>query len=229
MKLFLKKGAVAVASDCAAIERYPDMAKLEAEYGPDRFLFVRADLGDEAQTQAAIAAIDSRYGRLDGSCHNVYASVEKPVLELDLSEWESTVRGTLTSTFLVCKCVLPLMIRSGGGAILNTSSVRGHIPEKGCPAYAAAKAGVNQFTRVLAKEYADRGIRANVLVPGDFKSERELGLLSDTDRKHIAASTLLRRSGTPDEINEVAAFLLSDAAAYVTASLYSVDGGFGLG
>lgn len=228
VRLFLNKGAAVIAGDCADIARFPDMARLQGEVGEQRFLFMQADMNEEDQVSAVMAEIDRRFGRLDGCYHNVYASVEKAALELSLEEWESSIRGTLTSTFLVCKHVLPLMIKSGGGAIVNTSSVRGHYPDRGCIAYGAAKAGVNQFTRMLAADYADHGIRANVIVPGDFKSEEEHRRLTKQDIALIRERTLLKRSGTTDEVSEVAAFLLSDAASYVTASLYSVDGGYGL-
>jgi len=228
VRMFLQRGAIVVANDFVPVEQFPDMAKLQKQYGPERLMFVQADMNVEEQVEAVVDVIDRQYGRLDGSYHNAYTCVEKPIREMTLAEWESTVKGTLTSTFLLCKAVLPLMIRSGGGSIVNTSSVRGHVLHPGSPAYAAAKAGVNQFTRVLAVEHAHEGIRANVVVPGDFKSEQEYMLLSDADKRMIAGSALMARTGKPDEINEVAAFLLSDAAAYVTASLYAVDGGFGV-
>ncbi|WP_235885559.1 SDR family NAD(P)-dependent oxidoreductase [Paenibacillus cymbidii] len=234
IRLFLAKGAAVFGCDRLPAERYPDVAGLLAdeERGIDhgayagRFAFRQAELGDEDQVRGVMNALDRRFGRLDGVYHNAFTNVWKPALELTLEEWEATLRGTLTSAFLVGKHAIPLLIRSGGGSIVNTSSVLGQIVQPGCLAYGAAKAGLNQLTRVIAADYAAYGIRANALVPGDFKPEEELAALSEEARLAMRRHSWLGRSGRPNEINEVAAFLLSDAASYVTGSLYPVDGGF---
>lgn len=226
IRLFLERGAVVFGCDCQPLESFPIIEQLRDQYGEGRFVFRQADLCDEEQVKSVMAEIERCFGRLEGTYHNVYTNVWKPALELSLTEWEDTIRGTLTSTFLVNKHAIPLLIRSGGGSIVNTSSVLGQIVSKGCLAYGAAKAGVNQFTRVLAADYAQYGIRANVLVPGDFSSDEALARQSDKEKEAIRQNAWLGRSGRVDEINEVAAFLLSDASSYVTGSLYTVDGGF---
>ncbi|CAK4852117.1 unnamed protein product [Aphanomyces euteiches] len=202
------------------------MERISAEYGNGRFVFYQADLCDENQVKAIMAEIELCFGRLNCTYHNVYTNVWKPALELTLQEWENTIRGTLTSTFLINKYAIPLLIRSGGGSIVNTSSILGQIPRQGCLAYGAAKAGLNQLTRILAADYSKFGIRANVLVPGDFKSEEALAAQSEEEKEAMRQCSWIGRSGNANEINEVAAFLLSDAAAYVTGALYTVDGGF---
>ncbi|GAA3402599.1 SDR family NAD(P)-dependent oxidoreductase [Paenibacillus hodogayensis] len=226
--MFLGLGANVMASDVVPIEQAPRVAALKEQYGEDRFRFIQSDAADENQVKALMEETERSFGRLDGLYCNAYKNVWKPILQLSLEEWEETMTGTLTSTFLCCKYALPLMIRSGGGSIVNTSSVLSHIPKSGCASYGAAKAGVNQLTRVIAKDYADSNIRANALLPGDFKSDERLASMSDAQRESIGKETLLGRSGRADEINQVAAFLLSDAASYVTGSLYTVDGGFHL-
>jgi NAD(P)-dependent dehydrogenase (short-subunit alcohol dehydrogenase family) len=226
IRLFLERGAVVFGCDRQPLESYPDIEQLQVQYGAKRFVFKQVDLCDEEQVKSVISEIEQCFGRLDGTYHNVYTNVWKPALELSLTEWEDTIRGTLTSTFLLNKHAIPLLIQSGGGSIVNTSSILGQIVSKGCLAYGAAKAGVNQFTRVLAADYAQYGIRANVLVPGDFMSEEALARQSEKEKAAILQNAWLGRSGGADEINEVAAFLLSDASSYVTGSLYTVDGGF---
>ncbi|PYI57536.1 SDR family NAD(P)-dependent oxidoreductase [Paenibacillus flagellatus] len=226
--MFLEYGANVVGCDIVPLDRSPELQGALERYGDGRFLFLTADATDEEQVRMVVDAADAKFGRLDGTYHNVYTNIWKPALELSLDEWERTMRGTLTSTFLVCKHALPLLIRSGGGAIVNTSSVLGHLPKKGCLGYGAGKAGVNQLTRVIATDYADRGVRANVLVPGDFKSPERLDSLPESHQEMMRRETALGRSGSSDEVNRVAAFLLSDLASYITGSLYSVDGGYHL-
>lgn len=226
LSMFLERGAVLFGCDRLPIDGFPEIERLQERYGEHRFVYHQADMCDEEQVKTAMADIDRRFGRLNGTNHNVFKNVEKPVTELSLADWEASIRGTLTSTFLVCKHAVPLLIRSGGGSIVNMSSVLGQIPSEGCYAYGAAKAGINQFTRVLAADYASRGIRANAVVPGDFKSEEAFAQQSEREKEGMRRHAYLGRSGRADEINEVVAFLLSDASSYVTGSLYTVDGGF---
>ncbi|GIP37579.1 NAD(P)-dependent oxidoreductase [Paenibacillus sp. J31TS4] len=227
-RLFLEKGARLALCDRRPLADAPEVERLREQVGDRRFLFIEADVCTEEGAAALIARVEEHYGRLDGLYHNVYTNVWKPLLDLSLTEWEETLKGTMTSAYLVCREAVPLMIRSGGGSIVNTSSILGQVPKKGCLAYGAGKAGLNQFTRVLAVDYAASGIRANVVVPGDFKSDEVLARQSEKSRQAMREETLAGRSGRADEINEVAAFLLSDAASYVTASLYTVDGGYRL-
>ncbi|MFD0715992.1 SDR family NAD(P)-dependent oxidoreductase [Paenibacillus sp. GCM10027626] len=225
---FIEKGAIVYGCDLHPEERHPEFAQLRQRYDEDRWVYRQSDVSDEAQVSSMLADIERRFGKIDGSYHLAFKNVEQPITELSLADWDASIRGTLTSTFLVCKHVVSLMIRGNGGSIVNTSSVLGQNPSSGCYAYGAAKAGVNQFTRVLAKDYAKHGIRANVIVPGDFRSEQSLQMQTEREKEAIRHHALLGRSGSANEINEVAAFLLSDAASYVTGSLYAVDGGFRL-
>lgn len=224
--MFLERGATIYGCDRAPLEDYPEIGLLQERYGDSRLRFRQADMCDEDEVKAVIADVDRGFGRLDGTYHNVYASGWKPILEMTLEEWDNSIRGTLTSTFLLNKYAIPLLIRSGGGSIVNTSSILGRIVSEGCLAYGAAKAGVDQMTRVVAADYAKHGIRANVLVPGDFDTKESIGRQSEQQRAAIKQKAWLGRSGSADEVNEVAAFLLSDASSYVTGSRYQVDGGF---
>ncbi|MFC4600044.1 SDR family NAD(P)-dependent oxidoreductase [Cohnella hongkongensis] len=224
--MFLERGAAVYGCDLASPEQYPEIAEIRKRYGEDRLQFRQADLCEENEVKAVIADVERRFGRLDGTYHNVYASGWKPAVEMTLEEWDRAIRGTLTSTFLLNKYAIPLLIRSGGGSIVNTSSILGRIVSKGCLAYGAAKAGVDQMTRVIAADYAEYGIRANALVPGDFDTQEAIARQSEGQRTAIRKSAWLGRSGSAEEINEVAAFLLSDASSYVTGASYTVDGGF---
>lgn len=226
IEMFLERGATIYGCDRVPLDKYRDIVLLQERYGELRMKYRQADMCVEDEVKAVISDVDRSFGRLDGTYHNVYTNGWKPVVEMSLEEWDNSIRGTLTSTFLLNKYAIPLLIRSGGGSIVNTSSILGQIVSKGCLAYGAAKAGVDQMTRVVAADYAEVGIRANVLVPGDFDAKELIERQTDQQIATIKQNSWMGRSGSADEVNEVAAFLLSDASSYVTGSRYQVDGGF---
>lgn len=221
-RMFLERGAKVVANDWVVANDAPRMLALMEQYGSERLLFVEADASDEDQVIGLFSQIRDRFGRLDGSFHNCYLQNRKPVTGYTLEDWNQVIQGTLTSTFLISKHAILLMKDSGGGSIVNTSSILGMKPRVGEGAYGSAKAGINFLTQVIAAENANHGIRANVIVPGDIKEPKQR---TTQKAAEIRKDILLGRSGTPDEVSELAAFLLSDASAYITGSLYTIDGG----
>jgi NAD(P)-dependent dehydrogenase (short-subunit alcohol dehydrogenase family) len=224
-QMFLERGAIITACDIKSLDNFPEMDSLTQQYGEQRFTYIQADVTNEDQVKNIMEKTNRVFGRLDGSYHNAYVNNYRSIADQTLQEWEESIRGTLTSTFLVCKFAAQLMIQSGGGSIVNTSSVLGYIPKANNAGYGAGKAGLEQLTRIIAVEYAPYGIRANAVVPGDFKSEVVLANTTQKFKEKMKEISLIGRSGTTNEINEVAAFLLSDSSSYVTASLYPVTGG----
>jgi NAD(P)-dependent dehydrogenase (short-subunit alcohol dehydrogenase family) len=213
---FLKEGAWVIGSDLHELSTIDEFLEWKRIYGERLDLYV-SDATNEEQVKDVIQQIKIKYGRLDGLFHNVYTQIWKTISEASLQEWNFVIEGTLTSTFIVNKYVVEMMKESGGGTIVNTSSVLGNIPLKNAPiAYSSAKAAINHLTRIIAVEQAPFGVRANAIVPGDIKSPD--GLQS--------THNLIGRSGRPEEVACLAAFLLSDDSAYVTGSLYPIDGGF---
>lgn len=228
IRLFLEKGARVAANDILSVDRFTAWEKLIGQYGAERLLYVQADCCEELQVKATIDRVEAHFGKLDGCYHNVYANPSLSIDEMSMADWELSLRGTLTSAFLVCKYAAALMKRSGGGSIVNTSSILGTMPHSKNASYGAGKAGLEQLTRFAAMEYARYGIRVNAIAPGDFKGEELLRTMPPSHYEWMKSDSLIGRSGTPDEINEVAAFLLSDAASYVTGSVYPVNGGLRL-
>jgi len=226
VKLFLEKGATVAACDIKPAASIHNLTSLQQQYGTDRLSYYEADLLVEDEIKSVLTDVRAVYGRLDGAYHNVYTNKPGSIATQSLAEWNANINGTLTSAFLLIKYAAAAMIESGvGGAIVSTSSVLGTFPRLYNAGYGAGKAGLEQLTRVAAYEYAPYKIRVNAVVPGDFKPEDIPMQLPPEHYENMKNITLIGRSGTPNEINEVAAFLLSDAASYVTGSLYPVTGG----
>lgn len=230
VKMFLDRGAKIVANDIVDIAQSPQLQKIQEQYSEDRFYFIQADISREEQVKQAYEEIDRKFGRLDGLFHNAYKQIAKPVIDLTLQEWNDVMTGSLTSTFLVCKYAVLSMLKSGGGSIVNTSSIISTevFRKKANAAYGTAKAGLNQFTRILAVEYADRGIRANVVIPASLSTTEKVKEMKPEKLRRVRERVPLGRYGTTDDVAELAAFLLSDASSYITSSLYHIDGGYGL-
>jgi NAD(P)-dependent dehydrogenase (short-subunit alcohol dehydrogenase family) len=188
-----------------------------------------ADCTDRAMVEGAFASIIERYGRVDVLVNNVgYAAGPSDrfdeVWRADPSDWSVIVDACLTSTMLCCRQVAPVMRELRAGKIVNVSSVSWLAPPAGFSAYAAAKAGVVGFTRVLAAELAPMGVNVNSVSPGPTRTgQTEMHPPEIRDR--ILATVPLGRYGTPDEIAAGIVFLTRDEAAFITGHNLVISGG----
>ncbi|MDT1064204.1 SDR family NAD(P)-dependent oxidoreductase [Paracoccus sp. CPCC 101403] len=190
---------------------------------------VRCDVSEEASVKAAIAALDERFGRLDAVVNNAgVGSAHKPTLEQEAAEFTRVLEVHLRGTFLMSRETIPLMLRSGGGAIVNISSIAGVVGLPRRNAYGAAKAGISQMTKSMACEFASRGIRVNAVAPGFIATALVTRLRDEgfVDFSRLFSRTPMGRLGEPAEIAEVIHFLCSPAASFVTGAVLSVDGGW---
>lgn len=222
-------GARLVLTDVNAETGEATRAKVEAAGG--EAVFVPADLASEDQVAALVAAAVDRYGRLDGAFNN--AGVEqrnKPLTDLNLDEWDRAIRVNLTGVFLCVKHQILAMLKTGGGAIVNTASTAGAVAFPGVSEYAASKHGVIGLTKAAAVDYGRQGIRVNAVLPGATKTDMIARLLEQPDFAAMADKVLARhplgRFGEPSEVGEAVAWLLSDRASNVTGVSLAVDGGF---
>jgi 3-oxoacyl-[acyl-carrier protein] reductase len=150
------------------------------------------------------------------------------MLRMPDHDWDEVLDTNLRGSWAMARAVLPAMAKARYGRILFVSSVVAAVGQVGQASYASAKAGLVGLARSLAREYAGRGITCNVLAPGLVDTEMAAGL-SDARREEIVARTPLRRPATVGEVASVAAFLVSEAASYVTGAVVPVDGGLGMG
>ncbi len=180
------------------------------------------DIESETSVKDSVQTIREKYGRLDLLVNNAAIRKQSPLLEMTLDEWQKIMRINLDGVFLTCRESLPLMIESGGGAIVNIGGVTAHIGVSNRAHVAAAKAGIVGFTKALAVEFADRNIRANCVVPGKIGGERsQTSGASPIDGSRI----ILKREGTPEEAAEVIRFLCQPGAGFMTGQTVHVSGG----
>lgn len=206
-------------------------AAIIAGEGGDAFALA-ADVTDAASVQTAVEAVLARWGRIDVLHNNVGMNLPGGAVEASEESWRRVMDVNLTSVFLACKAVLPVMERQGGGAIVNISSLAA-IRWTGYPyvSYTAAKAAVNQLTRSIAIEYAAKGIRANVILPGLIDTPHVQKAISGYHgdpaqmRARRAAMVPMRRQGEGWDIAWAAVFLASDEAKFITGVELPVDGG----
>ena len=192
---------------------------------------IQADLSSEESIRSLVEQTVNTFGRLDGAFNN--AAIEqcsKPLTDLSLDEWNRAIRINLTGTFICLKYQIPAMLVTGGGSIVNTSSAAAEMAFPHGSEYISAKAGLLGLTRAAAVDYGAQGIRVNAILPGVIRTPMVQRLCEEPQFKEMMERArerhLLRRFGEPAEVGQVAAWLLSDAAAFVQGASISVDGGF---
>jgi NAD(P)-dependent dehydrogenase (short-subunit alcohol dehydrogenase family) len=193
-------------------------------------VFVRTDVRRLDDVLALVRAAVGRWGRLDVMFNNVGVAVGGSAGEMSEDDWARVLDVNLSGVWRGMRAAIPEMLRSGGGSIVNTSSVQGHVGFAGWAGYAASKGGVDALTRQAAVEYAPMGIRVNAVVPGTILTAMNEGILREVDDPEELLRTWkamhpMGRIGTPEEVAAAVVFLASDESSFVTGESLRVDGG----
>jgi NAD(P)-dependent dehydrogenase (short-subunit alcohol dehydrogenase family) len=193
---------------------------------PDRTLAIHCDVSDAAAVAAAIAAVNSHFGRLDALVNNAGIAVFAPLLETEDEDWNRVLAVNLTGPFLCTKAAASLMREHGGGAIVNITSISAVRASTLRSAYGTSKAGLAHLTKQLAVELASLGIRVNAVAPGPVDTAMAKAVHSPEIRADYHDAIPLNRYGLEEELAEAIYFLCSDRASYITGQVLAVDGGF---
>jgi NAD(P)-dependent dehydrogenase (short-subunit alcohol dehydrogenase family) len=222
---FAKEGAKVTVADIDSLGGEETVSLIKQNGG--EALFIKTDVKDGKQISEAVTTTVNAFGGLNILFNNAgIANSEVKSIELDEEEWDRVIDINLKGVFLGIKYAVPELIKSGGGAIINTSSLLGLKGKKYQAAYNASKAGVVLLTQNAALEYGKNNIRVNAIAPGVIDTNIIESWKQD-ERKWpiISRANALGRIGNPDEVANAVLFLASDEASFVTGATLSVDGG----
>lgn len=192
--------------------------------------FFECDVRKAANCMNAVDRIEDDFGAIHILVNAAGVIRRATILETSEEEWDQVIGVNLTGVFLMCKYAIPVMVRNGGGAIVNISSGWGHVGGRDAAAYCASKGGVDLLTKAMALDHAEQHIRVNSVCPGDtdtpmlHSEANQLGVTYESFLQS-AANVPLGRIGTPEETARAVLFLVSDAASYITGTSIIVDGG----
>lgn len=186
-----------------------------------------ADVSKEADVHCLRDFVEGRWGRAKAIVNNAGNNFISQVTDLATEKWRELIAVDLDSVFFMCRAFIPLLLKSKKPSILNVASTFAHIGNEHMPVYCAAKGGVVSFTRQLAVDYGPKGLRANSICPGPTLSPRVKGYFDSgrADSNGTLQKVMLGRFAECEEIGNVAAFLISDAASFVHGASILVDGG----
>ncbi|MCX4671319.1 glucose 1-dehydrogenase [Streptomyces sp. NBC_01381] len=195
---------------------------------PDNVAALVGDVADEDLARATAALATRRFGRLDILVNNAGRTLNKPVTETTVEDFDDILRVNARGNFVQAREAFRAMEAGGGGAIVSVASVSSLVAFATQTAYAASKGALAQITRVLAIEGGPKGIRSNAVLPGVIDTDIMEGVVED-GREMLASfgpAHPIGRIGHPEEVAEAVVFLVSDAAGFVTGALLTVDGGW---
>jgi gluconate 5-dehydrogenase len=207
-------------------EELEEAAHRLSEYGP-RVVPILCDVSNGDQVRSMVERAVAELGSIDVLVNNAGMNIRKSLTDYEEEDWDRVLSVNLKGIYLVGRAVAKEMILSGGGSIINISSIFGSVGMPFQTGYAASKGGINQLTRVWAAELAPNNIRVNAIAPAYIETPLTSAWLSDPERrKRILSHTPLGRFGRLEDLIGPVIFLASEASAYVTGHILHVDGGW---
>jgi NAD(P)-dependent dehydrogenase (short-subunit alcohol dehydrogenase family) len=208
------------------VEALTRTAESVRQSGAQAFVF-QTDVTDERQIEELEKAVVREVGQIQILVNNAGVNIRKTGTELTPQEWRQVLDTNLTSAFLMCRSFVPLMKSQGYGRILNLTSIMSHIALPGRTAYCASKAGLLGFTRALALELAPEKITVNGISPGPFATEINTQLLQNPELNQQFISRIpVGRWGQVEEVGQLAVYLCSESAGFITGTDLLIDGGW---
>ena len=204
-----------------------ELAKAALAWADDaRVLAVHCDVSDPTRVTESIDRIEAHFGRIDALVNNAGVAVFKTLETTSFEEWRHVMATNLDGVFLCSQACVPVMLKTGGGSIVNIASISGLRASTLRVAYGTSKAALMHLTRQQAVELGTRGIRVNAIAPGPVETEMARQVHSAAIRADYHDAIPLGRYGTMEEIASAIGFLCSPAAGYVNGQVLAVDGGF---
>jgi NAD(P)-dependent dehydrogenase (short-subunit alcohol dehydrogenase family) len=224
-RLFAQEGAAVVITGRRKDVLEKVVLDITSEKG--RAVAVAGSVTDDAHTRSVVDQAVHAFGRLNVLVNNAGIGAFGKVLhEIDDATWDEVLAVNLTGVFRMTRAAIPAMLKAGGGSIVNISSIASLVGIPLLPAYAATKGGLDSLTRCIAIDYAKQGIRCNAVNPGLVDTPMAAGLMNDPARlAQVMAAYPLGRPGTPGEVAKLVLYLASDESAWVTGSIFPIDGG----
>ncbi|MFB3829748.1 MAG: SDR family NAD(P)-dependent oxidoreductase [Bryobacteraceae bacterium] len=225
---FAREGARVAVIDCN-VETGRATVEAIRESGHEAH-FRHADVSRAGELAAAMRETFDRHGRLDVVVNNAAVQIMGRLEDTTEEQWDRLHSVNLKGVFLGCKCAIPLMRRSGGGAIVNIASILGFVGDPDLAAYCAMKGGVIALTKAVALAYGREGIRVNCICPGDVETPMVRDYFNKAPdpaalRRQVCSEYALGRIAAPEEVAAAAVFLASEAASFMTGAILVVDGG----
>ncbi|HUZ60412.1 MAG TPA: SDR family oxidoreductase [Hanamia sp.] len=224
--LYSAHGAKVVVSDINEQKGNEVVEKIRKNSGDA--VFIKADVSDAGQCKSLVEKTVAQYGSVDVCFNNAGISGESnPIAEMSIEGWNKMIDTNLSSVFYCMKYQIVQMLKQGKGAIVNNSSILGSVGFANAAAYVAAKHGLVGLTKNAALEYSKNGIRVNAIGPGFINTPllMEAGI-DDAAKKGLIQLHPIGRLGEAGEVAELAVWLSSDKASFITGSYYAVDGGY---
>jgi len=226
MALSLARAGATVALVSRNLDQLNETAAAVKDAGAGARVF-QADVADESQVLKLERDVSASLGKIHILINNAGINVRKPITDFTLDEWNSVIDTNLTSVFLMCRSFVPHMKGSGYGRVINMTSIMSWVSLPGRAAYSASKSALLGVTRALALELASDGVTVNAISPGPFATEMNTALMQNPELNQQFISKIpIGRWGRVEEIGELALYLCSDAAGFITGTDIVIDGGW---